>query len=316
MPASADSIALCIPAFNAARTLPRLLQSAAAQTAPFDEIWVHDDASTDDTSAIASSFGATVIRSDKNRGCSAGKNVLLGQVKSRWVHFHDADDELFPQFVEHAKRRIAEGGFDALLMEHEQVDESTGVRMSVSDYALSSLGDDPLGFMLTHTVNNAGVYSTEFLEEVGGFEQDPAVQYNEDRAFHLRLAEAGARFASEPYLGSRFYYRPDSMSAARQARCCLDGFEITRRFHSRHPGDHLEEVGEMCWRHATCLAAHLDWEHAHAAVDLAVACGVRVPAQSSRLFGTLTRLDPKVALRLREQLIRVFKPHLRRTQSP
>ncbi len=69
-----QTAALLIPAWNAAAWLPRLLASAAAQTTPFDETWVYDDASCDDTAAVAERLGALVIRGQTNVGCSAGKN--------------------------------------------------------------------------------------------------------------------------------------------------------------------------------------------------------------------------------------------------
>src|SRR5690348_347154 len=85
------TLALCIPAYNAGRYLPRLLRAAHAQEGPpFDEILVYDDCSTDDTAAIAGAYGATVIRGDVNRGCSFGKNQLAQRAVSDWIHFIDA----------------------------------------------------------------------------------------------------------------------------------------------------------------------------------------------------------------------------------
>ena len=232
----AASLALCVPAFNAAAELPRLFESVRGQTSPFDEVWVYDDASTDDTSAVASRFGARVVRGQINQGCSAGKNAMLALVETGWVHFHDADDTLEPEFVARAKVRTGAGGLDVLLLDYEQVDGSTGARMSRSDFGSSSLLEDPVRYNLIHTVNNGGVYSVPFLRQVGGFDLDPAVRHNEDRAFHLRLAEAGARFAVEPYVGSRFFFSPGSMSASSRANCCLASHAITQRFAARHPG--------------------------------------------------------------------------------
>jgi glycosyltransferase involved in cell wall biosynthesis len=210
-------VALCVPAYNAARTLPRLLESARGQTAPVDEIWVYDDASRDDTAAVARAFGAQVVGGTTNVGCSAGKNALLAQVSSDWVHFHDADDFVHPEFVARVKARAAQDAFDVLLMDYEQVDEATGTQMSRSRFAESDLLADPLGYLLRHTVNNGGAYRVDLLRRVGGFDVDPAIRFNEDRMFHLRLVEAGARVAHEPYLGCRFYYSPDSMSAGTRA---------------------------------------------------------------------------------------------------
>ena len=56
------TIALLIPAHNAESFLPRLLRSAHAQREPFDEIWVYDDCSTDNTALVAEGFGARVLR--------------------------------------------------------------------------------------------------------------------------------------------------------------------------------------------------------------------------------------------------------------
>src|SRR5437868_8324943 len=97
-------LAICIPARNAAATLPRLFTSIAAQTVAFDEVWLYDDESSDDTAAIAERFGASIVRSDRNTGPSHGKNVLAERTSCDWLHFHDADDALYPEFVERAHR--------------------------------------------------------------------------------------------------------------------------------------------------------------------------------------------------------------------
>ena len=91
-----QTLALCIPAYNAANFLPRLLESARRQAVPFDEIWVYDDCSTDNTSEVAKQFGARVLVGDVNRGCSYAKNRLAEVTESEWIHFHDADDALLP----------------------------------------------------------------------------------------------------------------------------------------------------------------------------------------------------------------------------
>ena len=107
-----QSLALLIPAYNAANYLPRLFRSAAKQERQFDEMWVYDDCSTDNTSQVAEHFGAKIIRGDINRGCSHGKNVLAASTSAEWIHFHDADDELLPNFVALARKWIELEKFD------------------------------------------------------------------------------------------------------------------------------------------------------------------------------------------------------------
>jgi len=59
-------IAVVMPAYNAAATLERTLREINRQTV--DEIILVDDASQDDTVAVAERLGLRVIRHDKNRG--------------------------------------------------------------------------------------------------------------------------------------------------------------------------------------------------------------------------------------------------------
>lgn len=297
-------IALCVPAYNAARFLPRLFASVAEQTQPFDELWVYDDASSDDTAHVAASLGARVVRGRHNVGCSGGKNRLLAETTADWVHFHDADDILHPEFVARAKQRLAPDQADVLLFDYEQVDERSGRQMSRSDFSDGAVLRDPTGYFLDRTVNNGGVYRVALLRRCGGFDEDAAVRYNEDRAFHLRLAEAGARFLHEPYIGCRFYFSEGSMSAANQLKCSLADQEITRRYAERHPDQHRDIVSRHSWANAGLLAWHRHWEAADAAVALAVRTGGRVPRVGGLIFRMLCTLNPYWAIRVRERLLR------------
>jgi glycosyltransferase involved in cell wall biosynthesis len=305
------TLALCIPAYNAAAFLPRLFESVKAQTMPFDEVLVYDDCSSDDTAAVASRFGARVVRGERNLGCSAGKNALLAITRCEWIHFHDADDTVNPEFVERAKARIASGGCDVILFDYEQVDEQSGAVNSRTSFAGSRLFTDAVGHLLRETMNNGGVHCTEFLRKVGGFDTDPAVLYNEDRAFHLRLAESGARFGYEPYVGSRFFFRANSMSASNRVRCSLSNQEITRRWAERHPGDHARDVGFVSWKNAGVLASFLEWQAADECVQLAIRCTGRIPSEGGLLFRALCVVSGRWAIRVRERLIRRFKPRYR-----
>jgi glycosyltransferase involved in cell wall biosynthesis len=306
-----SSVALCVPAFNAAALLPRLFDSVSRQEVPFDELWVYDDASTDRTAEVAAQCGARVVQGQVNKGCSAGKNALLMQVGASWVHFHDADDTLAPEFVKRAKARIQRNTFDVLLFNYEQVEERSGQQMSRSQFEATDVRLAPVRYMLSNTVNNGGVYAVDLLRRVGGFDEDPAVRYNEDRAFHLRLAEVGAAFEVDPYVGSRFYFNAGSMSSANRVRCLRAHSEITRRFARRHPDGFEREIGRLSWQDAGGLASFLDWREADACVRLAIRHGARVPEEAGALFRSLARIHPLWALRIREHLIRWFKPRFR-----
>lgn len=64
---SMDRIAVLIPAFNASRTLPELLEGLK-QRLPAGDILVVDDGSTDDTGGRAMAAGVVLITCEKNAG--------------------------------------------------------------------------------------------------------------------------------------------------------------------------------------------------------------------------------------------------------
>ncbi len=318
---SASTLALCIPAYNAAAHLPRLLESAAAQTVPFDEILVYDDCSTDDTAAVAEAHGATVVRGEVNVGCSAGKNRLAEVTTCDWIHFHDADDDITTDLVERVRPRLAEAGApDVLLLNFEYRDHVTGEHLGAPGYDIELMRRDPIAFVIQHKVPNFGVYRREAFLQAGGFDLDPEVLYNEDVAFHHRLALAGLAFDYEPALTCLNYRYGGSMSAANQQRCAQAQVRVIEKTTSvlRSRGvveRYADDLARKFWLAGTFAACVLEWDAATRASRAAAALGGRVPSDGSPVFRTLATLHGPTALRIREHLIRLFRPHLRASSS-
>lgn len=103
LPARADSrptISVVIPAYNEAHVLGRCLRALLSQSDPADEIIVVDNASTDDTAAVASRFEGVRVVSEPRAGVtyarSAGFDAACGDVIARidadslveadWIH--------------------------------------------------------------------------------------------------------------------------------------------------------------------------------------------------------------------------------------
>jgi glycosyltransferase involved in cell wall biosynthesis len=93
-------ISLLVPLFNSSRYLDQLKHDIDHQTRPFDEVVMHDDGSTDDTIEKAAGLGFRVIRGGPMKRQSHARNRLLAAASSSFVHFHDHDDPIHPQFVE------------------------------------------------------------------------------------------------------------------------------------------------------------------------------------------------------------------------
>ncbi len=86
------TIAVVIPAYNAASYLADALASVAAQTRRPAEVIVVDDHSTDGTAAIARQWGARVLTTHVNSGPSAARNLGIGAATTDLIAFLDADD--------------------------------------------------------------------------------------------------------------------------------------------------------------------------------------------------------------------------------
>jgi len=92
-------ISVIIPAYNAARFLPRCLKSVFAQTLKPDEVIVVDDGSTDNTAALAAELGATVI-SQTNSGLADARNTGIRNASGEWIALLDVDDLWTPEKLE------------------------------------------------------------------------------------------------------------------------------------------------------------------------------------------------------------------------
>ena len=84
--------------YNAATTLPRLLESLAAQTCWDFELIIQDGTSTDDTVAVAESYRDRLpflsLASEPDTGIYDAWNKALPRVRGEWVLFLGADDAL------------------------------------------------------------------------------------------------------------------------------------------------------------------------------------------------------------------------------
>lgn len=92
--------ALIIPSHNRADLIGATLDSALAQTHPFDEIIVVDDGSTDHTAKILATYKGRVRhhRTD-NQGVQAARNTGVALTNAELLVFLDSDDLLTPDFL-------------------------------------------------------------------------------------------------------------------------------------------------------------------------------------------------------------------------
>jgi len=310
---SKPTLALCIPAYNAKGFLGRLLESARRQSVPFDEIWVYDDASTDGTADLARQLGAQVVRGEENAGCSHGKNIVANRCASTWLHFHDADDALEPNFVATARRwMLRDDAPDVIFFNYRTLEDGTERLLGVREFDGAALRTDALAYCLAEQINPfCGLYRREPFLEAGGWDEDYRILQSEDQAGHLRLALAGLRFDADPTFTVINYIRAGSMTTGNLAGAQRSTYHVLAKAAAAAPARYREIIARRLWSTAGLSAAYNDWENADRAAVLALQIAPTSKIPGGWLMRVGARHFPRTTLRLRERFIRWLRPAAR-----
>ncbi|GEP43540.1 glycosyltransferase family 2 protein [Brevifollis gellanilyticus] len=233
------TISVLITYHNEREMLRECLGSLQAGKVQPDEILIYDDASTFPPAPfIPAGIRVRVIRGEQNIGPGRGRNVLLHEASSTYVHFHDSDDWFHAQWCEVVRQRLEENPVDALFT--EIASSSTG--QAVFDHPFMNYGQSAAERDLTAMAIEGGLLvpsatiRRECALKVGGFRA--GLWQSEDKDFYIRLAASGVSWAVESRTLVCIRYRTDSRSHDR-AQVWKDGLkclvhaseELPARYH-------------------------------------------------------------------------------------
>ncbi len=109
------TISAVIPCYNAAPFLRETLDSVLNQTYKPLEVILVDDGSTDDSAAIAQSYGPPVrVIRQENQGESVARNRGMDEAQGDWVGLLDADDRWVPNKLERQVAALGKAGEDVV----------------------------------------------------------------------------------------------------------------------------------------------------------------------------------------------------------
>jgi hypothetical protein len=98
------AVTVLLPAYNEAEALPAVLDALCSVLGDDSEVIVVDDGSTDNTAAIATTYGCRVLRHPLNRGKGAAVRTGLAAACGHFVIVMDADNtypaETIPRMIE------------------------------------------------------------------------------------------------------------------------------------------------------------------------------------------------------------------------
>jgi glycosyltransferase involved in cell wall biosynthesis len=98
------TIDICIPTYNQARYVAGAVRGALAQVGVEPQVWVSDDASTDETAKVLEAFGGLTNthchRHARNGGIAFNAGWVMAQAGSEFIVRLDSDDVLHPDYCE------------------------------------------------------------------------------------------------------------------------------------------------------------------------------------------------------------------------
>jgi glycosyltransferase involved in cell wall biosynthesis len=105
--AAADSVTIVVPAFNEGDSIGQVVRELGA-AAPWHEVLVVDDGSTDGTGKAARDAGARVVRHPYNKGNGASVKTAIRVATSDWIAIVDADGQHAPTDAERLIAKLGE----------------------------------------------------------------------------------------------------------------------------------------------------------------------------------------------------------------
>jgi hypothetical protein len=228
-------VSLVIPAYNASSTLGETLGCVERQTFRHWEAIVVDDASTDDTAAIAMGYVEKdrrfrLIRQD-HRGQPATRNTGIASTHGEWLVFLDSDDWVASKFLDLMMRRsAAEPALDAIVCGCARVSAS-GTHAPPAIYDPTELTFPAFAVDCPIAIHSC-VVRRAVAEAVGGF--DSSLRACSDWDFWQRVTRTGARFGTIPEVLAFYRSRPGSDSTKADFTL-VDGWKVIRRGHARDP---------------------------------------------------------------------------------
>lgn len=193
-PDATPLVSVIVPARNAERRLPRLLDALGSQTLDRDryEVLVVDDASSDGTfEAIEASGVATPIRLDEHGGPYVGRNAAAAAARGRVLAFTDTDCDPVPDWLERGVDALERLDADLVVGKIDMLVDAEAPAVALVDFIrnFDQESSAERGFGATANL----FVRRETFDSSGGF--NAALMAGGDSEFGQRAVATGARIA-------------------------------------------------------------------------------------------------------------------------
>jgi len=201
-------ISVIVPVRNDPGHLRACLESLAATRGVLDrEVIVVDDASTDDSAAVAAALGARVLRLERRLGPAAARNLGAEAAHGEVVFFVDADVCVHPETVGQVVAAFAaDPGIDALFGSYDRQPGAPNFLSQYKNLFHHFVHQQGSSEASTFWSGCGAVRRSVFLE-MGGFDTSYARPCIEDIELGARLRRAGRRIVLRKDIQARHLKR-------------------------------------------------------------------------------------------------------------
>ncbi|HEX4891532.1 MAG TPA: glycosyltransferase, partial [Alphaproteobacteria bacterium] len=208
-------VSVIIPAYNAAGTLRRAVNSVFSQHHPVLELIIVDDASSDDTPDLIRTMDhpkLRYIRLARNGGVSNARNQGIEAAKGELIAFLDADDEWLPNKISlQMNEFLSRKNISLVSCDSYDIAPSGEVMGLHSSERAPAAGARAWVTLLKYAfiTTSTALIPKQYLSITGGF--DSNLRVAEDQDLWIRLARLGeVAFVNEPLVLKHFV--PASLS--------------------------------------------------------------------------------------------------------
>ncbi|WP_410218056.1 glycosyltransferase family 2 protein [Paracoccus sp. (in: a-proteobacteria)] len=204
-------ISVVMANFRGGRHLEAAMRSVLAQTWPRLELILADDASDDNSLAIADAVAATddrvrVLRADRNQGPAITRNRALDSAQGDWIAIVDSDDLIHPSRLERLVAAAYESGAGIVAddLVYFGAAEARGGRTLLQSLSLTGPMTLEPALYLRANAGDSRIPGFGYLKPLISrstlqhHRYDPNLQIGEDYDLILRLLLEGAQFVLLP----------------------------------------------------------------------------------------------------------------------
>lgn len=194
-------VSIIMPAFNAEHFIRESIDSIQQQTYKNWELWITNDASTDDTQKIVEKYikdeRIHLVNFPVNRGLAVARNAGIEKSNGEYVAFLDSDDLWLPEKLDHQIKFHRDYPEIGLSFTNFNTFDKTGECDCPRDVGNHKMASYPaIDVSSLFYKNTIGILTVmvkkEILDTVGYFDSD--FRSVEDHDLWIRIAKVGYKF--------------------------------------------------------------------------------------------------------------------------